>query len=220
MFDDAYLKSRAHRAIPRKSPFHFVGQLSFLNGEGKSQAVGFNSLLEYHVALCCIAEPNFFDIEEQLAHIMVRRSGPVATPYWFDYRVTYKTGLRVAIAVKPEKEADTYKFRQDMQAIRAAAVPQVADQLCVVTERNIAPDILANAKLFHAARFPDDAIDPQVGAALNQLSYAMPVREFLAKCGVGSNGFWSVVRLIRAGAVVVRSPGPIDEHSLIVATAA
>lgn len=214
-FDDEYNPPRGHRGIPRKSPFHFVGQLTYLNAAGKSQAVGFGSLLEYHTALCCIYRPDFLDIEEQLAPIRVRHGGVRATPYWFDFRLTLTSGKRIALAVKPEAKADRYVFREKMRAVTRVAVPSIADAVCVITERNIDPFQLANAKLFHAGRHPEEVMDAQVEAELLRLEQPVAIRDFLARCGIGSAGFWSVVRAIRTGIVQVAAGECITASSII-----
>ncbi len=215
MFDDTYLPSRAKRKISRSSKLHFVGELTFLRRDGRSQAVGFGSLREHDTALCCIYRPDFLDIEEQLEKIMVRKTGTVATPYWFDYRLTLTSGRRIAISVKPERKAQTLTYQRTIEAVRAVAVPEIADQVNTITERNIDPTHLANCKLFHAARFPDEALDDRVTEALNQLDQPMPICMALDQAGIGPDGFWSAVRAIRWGDVEVMSRGIIDEHAVI-----
>ncbi|SDI92125.1 hypothetical protein [Alloyangia pacifica] len=214
-FDDTYLHSRATRAIPRKSPFHFVTQLTFFNSAGKSQALGCASLLEHNAALCCIHLPDFRDIEEQVSRIMVRTSGVRPSPYWFDFRLTLTSGKRIAIAVKPEKERATYEFRRKLGVIRSVAVPEIADHVHVISERNINPIRLARAKLFHAARVPDPERDLFVRSELAGMDRPRSIREFLDQSPVGREGWWSVIRAIRAGIIEVANCEPITEHSII-----
>ncbi|WP_349295694.1 hypothetical protein ABEB22_14465 (plasmid) [Thioclava sp. 'Guangxiensis'] len=214
-FDDTYLHSRASRSITRKSPFHFVTQLTFINHSGKSQALGCASLLEHKVALCCIYRPEFRDMEEQLSRIMVRTAGVCATPYWFDFRLTLTSGKRIAIAVKPERESSTYAFRQKMEAIRNIAVPEIADHVHIISERNIDPVRLARAKLFHAARFPDPQLDMYVRSELIGLERPQSIKIFLAKTSLGGEGWWSVVRAIRAGVINVAAHEAITDRSVI-----
>lgn len=219
-FDDAYIPPRGHRAITRKSPFHFVGQLTYLNAAGKSQALGFGSLLEYHTAICCIYRPDFLDIEEQLAPIRVRQSGVTATPYWFDFCLTLMSGKRIAVSVKPEEKASQYVFRERMRAVSRIAVQEIVDAVCVITERSIDPVLLANAKLFHAARHPEEVLDAQVAAELVRFETPLPIRDALHQSGIGSAGFWSVVRAIRAGIVQVAQGECITARSVIFARGA
>ncbi|QPM91419.1 hypothetical protein [Pseudooceanicola algae] len=214
-FDDTYLPSRARRAIPRASKYHFVGQLTFLNAAGKSRALGFGSLLEYKAALCCIYRTDFHDLEEQLAPIMARTQGVAATAYWFDLRLTLASGQRIAISVKPEQVARTYKFQHAMQVIRHVAVPAMADHVHVVTERNIDPIRLSRVKLFHAARHPNPKLDLLVRSELAGMERPRTIRDFLDQTPVGRDGWWSVIRAIRSGIIVVADEEPITEHSII-----
>lgn len=215
MFDDTYLPSRAVRKILRSSKLHFVGELTFLRRDGRSQAVAFGSRLEHDTALCCIYRHDFLDIEEQLDKIMVRKTGTVATPYWFDYRLTLTSRRRIAISVKYEKKARTLTYQRTMKAVRAIAVPEIADQVNTITERNIDPTLLGNCMLFHAARFPDEALDDRVTEALCQLDQPMTICTALDQAGIGPDGFWSAVRAIRWGDVEVLSRGIIAEHAVI-----
>ncbi|WP_425074841.1 hypothetical protein [Sagittula sp. S175] len=189
--------------------------MTFLRRDGRSQAVGFGSGIEHDVALCCIYRPDFLDLEEQLEKIMVRKTGTVATPYWLDYRLTLTSGRRIAISVKFEAEARTLKYQRTIRAVRDVAVPEIAEQLNTVTERNIDPTHLANCKLFHAARFPEVALGDRVTEALSQLDQPMPIWMALDQAGIGPDGFWSAVRAIRWGDVEVMSRGIIDEHAVI-----
>jgi hypothetical protein len=215
MFDENYFRTRAVRKITKSSKFHFVGTLTFIRRDGKSQEVGFGSLLEHDAAMCCIYRPDFLDLEEQLDKIMVRKTGTVATPYWFDYRLTLLNGKRIAISVKYAKKASTLEYQRTMEAVRAVAVPEIADQVNTISERNINPTLLANCKVFHAARFPEEVLDDRVKEALTQLDRPMAIHEALEQAGIGPDGFWSAVRAIRWGDVEVISHGIIDEHAVI-----
>jgi len=214
-FDDTYLHSRATRAIPKKSPFHFVGQMTFLNANGKSQAMEYNSLLEYHVAICSRYRPDVVDVEEQIAPIMVRHGTVRATPYWFDLRLTHRNGQRTAISVKPQRKAERHVFRAKMEAVARVATMEAANRVCVATERNVDPIELANAKLFHAARHPDPYMDKKVTVKLASLTEPMSIRDFLGACNIGSTGFWSVIRLIHSGAAKVLAVERITPRTII-----
>ncbi|MFW2588535.1 hypothetical protein [Sagittula sp. SSi028] len=215
MFDENYFRSRAVRKIPKSSKLHSVGTLTFIRHDGKSQEVGFGSGLEHDAALCCIYHPEFLDLEEQLERIMARKTGTVATPYWFDYRLTLVGGKRIALSVKYAKKASTLAYQRTMEAVRAVAVPEIADQVNTISERNIDPTLLANCRLFHAARFPEEVLDDRVKKALTQLDRPMAIHEALEQAGIGPDGFWSAVRAIRWGDVEVLSRGIIDEHAVI-----
>ncbi|WP_339636955.1 hypothetical protein [uncultured Sulfitobacter sp.] len=173
------------------------------------------SLLEYHVAICSRYQPDVVDVEEQIAPIMVRHGTVRATPYRFDLRLPHRNGQRTAISVKPQRKAERHVFRAKMVAVARVATMQAANRVCVATERNVDPIELANAKLFHAARHPDPYMDKKVTATLDALTEPMSIRDFLSACGVGSTGYWSVIRLIRSGAVKVAAVERITPRTVI-----
>lgn len=173
-----------------------MGEFVF-DRNGISQVVGFERLLEYKAGLCAVYRPDFFDLEEQIDPVFYRNLKGRTVPHWFDFRITMIGGLRIAMAVKPRKIASTAKFRAKMKLIADAAVPTVADRVCIVTEQNICPIELYNAKLFHAARTAEISIDEHVAANVHKLKIPKPINAFLDEIGLRGDGFHSVVRHIR-----------------------
>ncbi|MBY6068822.1 hypothetical protein KUW17_18915 [Leisingera aquaemixtae] len=214
-YDDNYRPGRGHRKIVKRSPYHWVGQTTFTAADGRQQAFGFGSYLEYQASLCCIYRPGFLDLEEQLAPVLVRKLSGATAPHWLDFRLTLKSGKRIALAVKPKKFAERYEFRAEMLAVADAAIPAVADELCVVTEQNIDPIEFHNAKLFHSARFPEPVMDEAVAEALKSLRTPTMIRQFLAESGIGPAGFYSVVRAIHKGLAKVASNERIGAATVI-----
>ncbi|UTH48802.1 hypothetical protein KBW81_03045 [Loktanella salsilacus] len=203
--DDTYIyrdpiPSRARRKIPKSSQGHFVGEFVF-DRNGVSQVVGFESLLEYKAGLCAVYQPGFFDLEEQIDPVFYRNLKGRIVPHWFDFRMTMTGGLRIAMAVKPRKIAITAKFRAKMQLIADAAVPTVADRVCIVTEQNICPVEFHNAKLFHAARTTEASIDEHISANIQKLRIPTPINAFLDQIGLRGDGFHSIARHIRSKAL-------------------
>lgn len=58
---------------------------------------------------------------------------------------------------------------------------------------------LHNAKLFHAARTPEPALDAEIVAALQTLDGPVTIDQFLSDLGLYGRGFFSVARAIRFG---------------------
>jgi len=206
--------SRAKRSIPRSSKGHWVGQLVF-DLKGRPQCLGFESLLEYKAALCLIYRPDVVDLEEQIAPVSYKRQDGKVTTHHLDFRVTLVQGRRIGIAVKPEAIAKTHDFQSDIRAIRTAAVPTVAHDICVVTERNIHPVTLHNVRLFHAARRPQPEIDAIILEAANSSREPSIIRQFLDQTGLKGVGFHGVARGIRSGAIMHVDGGRITGDSLI-----
>lgn len=209
------LRSRAKRPIPKSTKKHFVGELVFNRGDHR-QRLGFASLYEHNAALCFIYRQDFLDIEEQLAPLPFVLPNGKASEHFFDFRVTFKGGRRVCISVKPERIAQTYMYRAMMACIRKAAIGNICDDVRTVTERNIEPVELHNAKLFHSARDPEPQIDAYVLKRLRSLEGPIGITDFLTSIGVEGNGFRSVARAIQFGNAKLFSPQKITGRTMIV----
>ncbi|MCU9847818.1 hypothetical protein OEZ60_07340 [Defluviimonas sp. WL0024] len=207
-------KSRAVRSIPKASKGHFVGELVF-NGGDQPQRLGLGSLGEHNAALCFIYRPDFRDIEEQLAALPFTLPNGKPSRHFFDFRVTQKGGRRICVSVKPEKIAATYAYRAMMDEVKRAAIGNICDAVVTVTERNIHPVQLHNAKLFHAARDPEPELDEVVVAHLKKVSRPISINEFLSGTGIGGRGFFSVARAIRFGYASLFTPEKIRGTTLI-----
>lgn len=192
-------KSRAIRAIPKSSKGHFVGELVYIAADGTSQRLGFASLTEFHAALCLIYRNDFLDVEEQLAALPFKKPGGGASVHYFDFRFTTKGGQKVCISVKPERIAQRYVYQAMIEAVEQAAVGNICDAVTTVTERNINPVELHNAKLFHAARIPEPSLDAEIIEALQRLDGPVTIDQFLADIGIFGLGFFSVARALRFG---------------------
>ncbi|MBB3996008.1 hypothetical protein GGR95_003674 [Sulfitobacter undariae] len=212
-------KSRAIRHIPKASKGHFVGELVYNNGD-QPQRLGFASLSEHNAALCLIYRPDFLDLEEQLAALpFVLPNGAMST-HFFDFRFTNTSGHRVCISVKPERIAKTYEYRALIAQVKKAAVGNICDDVKTITERNIRPEELHNAKLFHAAREPDAVLDEIVSSHLSKQSDPIYIKDFLERAGIGGRGYFSVIRAIRAKRVALVTKAKITGQTLIVSKVA
>lgn len=212
-------KSRGVRCIPKASKGHFVGELVYLNGD-KPQRLGFGSLGEHNAALCLIYRPDFCDIEEQLAALPFLLPGGKPSKHYFDFRFTNTSGRRICISVKREDEASTYEYQALIAQVKKAAIGNICDDVKTITERNIHPIALHNAKLFHSAKDAHPSLDGAVFQQLESISAPVQIGNFLEKCGIGGSGFRSVARAIRFGHVRLFKHEKITSRSLIVKGAA
>lgn len=194
----ALLDSRAKRQIPKSSTAHFVGEMVYNRGQDR-QRLRYASLTEHNAALCCIYRPDFLDIEEQLAPLPFVAPNGKPSVHFFDFRVTFKGGRRICISVKPERVAQTYKYRSTIKCIAQAAIGNICEDVRTITERNIDPVELHNAKLFHSSRDPDPELDARVNAAIQTLTAPIRISNLLAEIGLYGTGFRSVARAIRFG---------------------
>lgn len=196
--DDSYhwappAPSRARRPIPRSSQGHFVGQLVF--GEGDGQCLGFESLLEYRFAICAIYRPDVIDVEEQIAPVAILPPGATeAVDRYLDFRVTFRSGRRFGISVKPSKIARKPTFQYEVRQIAAAAIPRLADKLAVVTEHNICRIELDNAELMHAARFAEPEIDRAIAHFAARMRGPTSVAAITDALDLRGDGLFAVCR--------------------------
>ena len=206
--------SQAKRTIAKSSKGHFVGELVY-QLMGDPQSLAFESYLEYQAALCLIYMPTVVEVEEQIAPFAFRKPDGSSGTHFFDFRMTQLGGRRTAVAVKPEYIAQSYEFGALMSAIATAAIPEVAEEVCIITERNIHPTKFHNAKLFHAARRTEVEMDERICDALKCVSEPIRISSFLEYVGCFGAGFFSVARSIRFGHALNIDGGPIGNDSLI-----
>ncbi|WP_128253742.1 hypothetical protein [Falsirhodobacter deserti] len=211
-------KSRAGRAIPKASQGNFVGEFVF--GVEKPQRVGFESMLEFQTAICTVYRPGFVDLEEQLAPIAYRKPNGDIGHHSLDYRSTFRDCLRIGMAVKPSHIAARPKFRAEMLAVAKAAVPSIVDKLVVVTERNIHPVELFNAKLFHAARRPVPDEDEAIANLRTRLSAPVTVADLIHQGRHDGVTLFGVARAIHGGGLRLMRKERIAHSSFIAANAA
>lgn len=207
-------KSRAMRPIPKASKGHFVGELVY-NRDDQPQRFGFASHLEHDAALCFIYHRDFRDLEEQLAGLSFNHPNGKLSRHFFDFRFTQRGGRRICVSVKPEKTANTHEYQSIIERVAKAAIGNICDAVVTVTERNIHPIRLHNAKLFHAARDAEPELDAIVAGHLQGVSDPTSIRAFLKKSNLGGRGFFSVARAIRFEQIQLFRPDRITANTLI-----
>ncbi|SPJ24587.1 hypothetical protein [Palleronia abyssalis] len=208
------LPSRAKRPIPKASKGHFVGELVFNRGP-RQQRLGFASLNEHNVALCLLYRADCHDLEEQLAGLPFTLPNGRSSRHHFDFRFTRSGGFRICISVKPERVAKTYEYQAKFAEIKKAAIGNICDAVATITERNIDPVLLHNAKLFHAARDPEPEIDHRISDGLADLDGHTSISDFLSEIDLGGAGFFGLARALRFERARLFAPGRITGSSLI-----
>lgn len=206
--------SRARRTIPRKSTHHFVGQMTFGEDTGQGQCLQFESRLEYNTALLLIYRPGVVDVVEQVGPILLG-PGEGRGLHFLDFVAVEARGRRTGVIVKPLQRAIAPMFRQLVARVAEAAIPHFVDRVVVVTERNIDPQRLKRAALFHHYRFPEPELDRLLSDQVDRLGGPDTIRQFCHSVGVGREGFSGAVRLIRRGRLETVVPWPITLDSVV-----
>ena len=206
--------SRAMRPFARKTPNHFVGELTFGEEKGQGQTLGFGSKLEHDIALISIYRPGVIDVCEQVEVSFIKSDGKVARHY-IDYIVTEEGQFRTAVLVKKKYVADGAKFQDIAARVALAAIPSVADKVVIATEDILERNLLMRVEQFHSCRFAQPFFDQRLSASLDQIEGETTIREFLGKSGIGYEGFHGVIRLIRFGKIKALAPGLLTLSSPI-----
>lgn len=205
--------SRAQRAVNKVSEWHFSGVLCW--GDKQPQRLNFESLLEYQAALCAIYRPGFEDIREQVGPVSLQLPDGRRKSHYIDFCATYRGGHRIGMAVKPEIWSQTPAFQNEMAALLVAGRSVFFDRLVVIGKHNIDPDELANAELFHAARFSDPHEDNAVCIAIAKMVSPMTIGQMLAMREAEGVTLMSVARAIHRGQLRLLKPGRITPDSAV-----
>ena len=207
--------SRAARAIPKASQGHFVGEFVF--GVERPQRVGFESLLEFKTAICTVYRPGFVDLEEQIAPIAFRKPNGDISYHYLDYRATFEGRIRIGLVVKPSRRAERSAFIAEIKAVADAAVPEVVDKVAVVTERNIHPVELFNAKLFHAARRPVEEEDKVICHLASLLRAPVTVECLMEQGRHDAVTLFGIARTIHRGGLKLLRKERIEGSTMVAA---
>lgn len=204
--------SWADRDVPLSVKNRSTGHL--VVGTGPGRVLQTDSHLEMKVALLLSARRDVDTIEEQVAFPWRDRAGKDRT-HFFDFRVTLVTGRRVAITVKAAAVVAKGRFLPKFRPIARAVTPAFADDVRLMTDRDINPIALANATLFHAYRTPDPEADTAAAQVTAELLGAARLGALTAAMGLGPRGYRALVRRIRHGQLVLLTPQRISAESLV-----
>lgn len=174
---------------------HFTGQFTFGSDEGRTMDV--ESHTELNVALVTIVRPDVVDLEHQVPFQWVKPDGKPATHH-FDFRVVMVDGKRRAIMVKSEYRRRQTKVQDELAQIAAQVTPDFADEVVVMSERDLDPIELFNAEIMHEMRRPDPEADASARRVVGEIVASVQIMDLVEAVGLGARGFRALVRLIRS----------------------
>jgi hypothetical protein len=183
------------RTIAKGRREHFTGQFTFGPDEGRTMDIESNT--ELRVALVTIARPGVVDLENQVPFKWVKPDGEPATHH-FDFRVLMANGWRRAIMVKSEYRRRQSEVQNELAQIAAQVTPDFADEVVVMTERDIDPVELFNAEMMHEMRRTDPEADAVARRVMCEVVASAQVQDLVEAIDLGARGFRAVVRLIRS----------------------
>ncbi len=204
--------SSAGRNVPKSSAQCASRQVVI--GTSPGRLIQLDSDLEYKVALILSVRPDLADLREQVCFKWLDGSGKQCR-HFFDFVATNKSGERTAIIVKAASRLKSPRLQREIKMIASSAVRGFADRVTVVTQRDIDPIELHNARLLHEVRHADLDADQAAEAVTSGLVGAASIADLTALIGMGGRGFRALARLIRAQALVMLDSGMVTHASLV-----
>ncbi|MDX3809524.1 hypothetical protein ACXIUS_05160 [Bosea thiooxidans] len=154
-----------------------------------------------------LARPDVVRLEEQLKPVEFIDLSGVSRRHWFDFRVTFSDGCRIAVAVKHSRKAAELRLSDELQNMASQLSRSFADGVALMTERDVGRDVLHDARLIHAARRdPPNEADARVREVVVSLAGSTTVAEIVRCAGGGAEAFRAIARLVGSGDIVPNSP--------------
>lgn len=179
--------------------------------------INIESGLEWHVAIALLARRDIVELREQPEGIFYFDPDGKRRFHVFDFLATKATGARVAIAVKPESKSR--RLRRDLPYMAAQLPRSFANEVVLITDLHIDPITIHNAKLIHEMRKrANPASDRKIQALISLLLGATSIGSLVEECGMGSDGFASVVRHISVGNLTVRRHERLQFETVVVSS--
>lgn len=214
--------SRATRIPSARSKASSRGIITAqLQADDHPRKFWFESKLEQRVFFLLAARPDTYDIQEQPPAITYTDRHGRARNHHFDFLLTQRAGLRLAIAVKSAGIAERRAFREELQLIRAATPLSFAKDVVLVTDRSFSRAEALNAERLHEfRRVPDPDADAAIAVLLADLTTETTIASLVEASRLEGRGFRAAFRAIYSGLARPLAAGVIQPSTLITAGAA
>lgn len=211
------LRSTGSRSFPARSRSSSRGFLvATLPKEARPRQIIYESNLERQTALLLLARRDLRNLWDQPPAVSYKDPKRGAAKHVFDYLASFDDGIRRAIAVKPLSRVEQLGFRATLAAIREQMPRRFADEVVLVTERDLNKAEVRNAELLHMFRtHPDPDADQIISDILKSRPETRPIAEVVSESGLASRGFRAVFRAIYAGRIQADLARPITRATVI-----
>lgn len=207
--------SKADRKIAGASSHHCVAHTVLGDGVGvHTQA---ESLLELNNQFLLNAMPNVVELQEQV-RFYYGWDPKNQKQHIFDVVVSLDCGSRVAFAVKPEVRLQSGRFETEMQEVAWWVYERdFADDVRIMSEADINPVDLCNAKILASVR----EADPEADALALEVVRHLPtrggqsLRDLTLSTGMAARGYRSLIRLIRSGVLRLQQHEVISPKTVV-----
>lgn len=188
--------SSCDRRPANASRGHCTGHL--MVGPWPGRVLHVESHLEMNWAHCLNAHPMTRVLREQVGFDWTDGAGKRRTHY-FDLFVEQSDGRRIAYPVKPEARVND-RFMAEMTAVaRQAKQTGLVDEVRLLTDADLDPVELSNARLGYGMRVPDPEADHAAAAVVAALPGVVTLGDLVDRLGLGARGYRALIRLVRAG---------------------
>lgn len=175
----------------------------------------FESTLEADLAYILMADQRVADIWDQPPAIIYADPEGKKRRHTFDFLVRFKSGERIAIAVKPYSRVEPSNIRAVLRYILQQTRGKFADKFCICTEAEITRSLSHNSRLILRYRrmINEQHMDKMARLATN-LNGSVLIGELAYLSGLKENALPAIVNLIDRG-VLETSEGRIDHFSFV-----
>lgn len=191
---------RTRRAAKRSKASSLGGTVVHLPGRRHPIIIYFESKLEQRVLFLLLANSNVVDIWEQPPFITYVNDQGKRKQHFPDFLVTLKSGLTLAVAVKPSKLVRRNGFVRELQCIRRAMQENYADDILLITDQDFTKAEALNAERFHEfSRSRNAAVIARLQQIVRETTFPVSIQELSSQLGAGGAGFRAVFIAIYEG---------------------
>lgn len=211
--------SRAERSIANAATGHCTA-FAVLGDEN-----GIRVQAESHTELLNLLILNASREVAELREQVLFNYGPgLEDHHYFDALAVHRNGRRIAYTVKPEahlhrRRKDDPKglpFLERMQIITWWVRKQrFADDVRLITEADLDPVLVHNARIIAAVREPDPEADGVAWRQVRHMIGARTLRDLTKSTDMGGRGYRALLRLIRNGRLCIRTDQRISPSVLV-----
>jgi hypothetical protein len=211
--------ARGDRAVQLKSDSHFSGSMVMMSGGATAQTSDVESNTEMKIAVVLAMRSDVVDPESQVKFDWTDTETGKRRQHFFDFRVHKRNGDRIAVMVKNGKKRFCAKFLSEARDIVAQVTPRFADDVVLMTEKDICPIELHNATFLDGLKEVDPEADTEVRRAMRGRTGARQIQDIISEVGLRGRGFRAVGRLLRSGELVLRDCDRISPEAFVVRSA-